>query len=62
MQPLCFRRKTLRSAVFSNDFWDAGTSEKTTPKNGLPAALSLRYTEREKALENQALVPLASFS
>jgi hypothetical protein len=62
MQARCFWPKTLRSAVFSDDFWEAGTSEKIMPENSLPAALSPRRTEREKALKNQPLVPLASFS
>jgi hypothetical protein len=52
----------LRSAVFSDDFWQAGTSEKIMPENGLPAAHSPQRTAREKALKNQLLMPLASFS
>jgi hypothetical protein len=61
MQARCFWLKTLRSTVFSDDFWEAGTSGKIMHENGLPAALSPRRTGREKALQNQPLVPLPSF-
>jgi hypothetical protein len=49
-----FWRETLRSAGCSDDFREPGTSEKTTPKNALPAALSPRYTERPKSLEKSS--------
>jgi hypothetical protein len=51
MQTRCFWPKTLCSAVLSGDFWEASTSEKIMPENGLSAVLSPQRTEHEKALK-----------
>jgi hypothetical protein len=56
-----FWRTMLRSAVFSIDFREPGTSEKDSHENTIPAAVLSRAPNRAKPLESQPHVPLASF-